>query len=259
MKINYFVAKNITSKKISYGFFSKIGGFSKNNFSSLNCNVTSGDNKYIVNKNIKVAQKALGLENKKIKFLKQTHSTEVKIINKKNLNKTINADGSITKDCNIVLAIITADCAPIFIFDLKNNFICSLHAGWKGCLNNIIKNAVIKINKQNISSRTLCAIVGPCLNKKNFEVDEEFKIFLLIKTQSIKIFLKKNLVKKKQHFDMRGLINFQLKSCLIDNISNISLDTYSNNDIFFSHRYSSHINSMPTGRMINLIGFKDSS
>ena len=43
---------------------------------------------------------------------------------------------------NVVLGILTADCAPIFIYDNKNKFICCVHSGWKGTLKNISKNAV---------------------------------------------------------------------------------------------------------------------
>ena len=57
---------------------------------------------------------------------------------------------------------------------------------------------------------------------------------------------------------MRGLINFQLQNCLIMTISNVNFDTYSNNNLFYSRRKSLHAGSLPTGRMINLIGFKDS-
>ena len=64
---------------------------------------------------------------------------------------TTDADGSITKDKSIVLAIMTADCAPIFIFDSDCSFICSLHIGWRGCLENIVKTAVYKIIKMRDS------------------------------------------------------------------------------------------------------------
>ena len=54
---------------------------------------------------------------------------------------------------------------------------------------------------------------------------------------------------------MRGLIQFQLKEMKIHNIHNVDIDTYSNEDIFFSHRRAKHKNLLPTGRMINIISF----
>jgi len=255
----YFAINNIKDRKIIHAFFSKKNGYSKNNFFSLNCSLNSKDNKKIVEKNIQLAKKILGISNKKIKFLNQNHSNKIAIIDNNNFDKKIIADGSITKNKNIALAILTADCAPIFIFNQSNTHICSLHAGWRGCLKNIIKESIKIMKKKNIKINELRAIVGPCLGKKNFEVDDIFKRNFLKKNNIYQKFFYINKKNKKIYFDMRGLINFQLKNEGVNKISNILLDTYSNDDLFFSQRRSSHKKTLPTGRMINIISFNDQS
>jgi len=254
---NYFVAEEIKTNKITYGFFSKEGGCSKDNYYSLNCSKSSGDNKKLVTKNINIAKKKLGLENCKLKLIRQIHSNKVEIIDQNNLNEKIIADGSITKNKNIALAIMTADCAPIFIFDPDCSFICCLHIGWKGCLTNIVKTAVKIISK--ITSQKLIAIVGPCLSKENFEVEQKFKNAFISQDLHYENFFSIKPKQQKPHFDMRGLINFQLKSCSVNKISNVAIDTYSNENLFFSHRRSSHLGTLPTGRLINIIGFRDAT
>jgi len=256
-KNNCFVAEDIKTKKITYGFFSKEGGCSKGNYDSLNCSKSSGDNKKLVTTNINIAKKKLGLEDSKLKLIRQIHSNKVEIIDQKNLNEKIVADGSITKNKNIALAIITADCAPIFIFDLDCSFICCLHIGWKGCLNNIVKIAVKIFAK--ITNHELIAIVGPCLSRENFEVEEKFKDVFITQNLHYENFFTIKSNQQKPHFDMRGLINYQLQSCSVNKISNVDIDTYSNKHLFFSHRRSSHLSTLPTGRLINLIGFRDVS
>ena len=256
---NYFIADDIKTDKITYGFFSKKGGCSTKNYYSLNCSVNSGDNKKLVEKNIQIAKTKLGLKNHELKLIKQNHSNKVEIISKKNLNEIINADGSITKNKKIALATITADCAPIFIFDLDYSFVCSLHAGWKGCLHNIVKNAVKKISKIQFKSQKLIAIIGPCLSKKNFEVTEKFKETFMNQDLKYEKFFSTKLNGYKYHFDMRGLINFQLQTCEIKKISNVIIDTYANKHLFYSHRRSSHNSEFPTGRLINMIGFKENT
>ena len=90
---------------------------------------------------------------------------------------------------NVVLGILTADCAPIFIYDNKKKFVCCLHSGWKGTLKNISKNAVNLFDKHKIKRKNITAIVGPCLNKKNYEVDRSFeKKFIKKKSKLFKIF-----------------------------------------------------------------------
>ena len=62
---------------ICYGFFTRLGGFSKNNYSSLNCNFSSKDNPQIIKKNIQFAMDLLSLKNKKLILPKQIHSNIV--------------------------------------------------------------------------------------------------------------------------------------------------------------------------------------
>ena len=70
-------------KHINYGFFTRLNGFSKGNFSSLNCSISSKDNTNIVKKNIKSAISFLKIKNKKLILPKQMHSNIVKNITKK--------------------------------------------------------------------------------------------------------------------------------------------------------------------------------
>ena len=140
-----FYSKNYSKSKIKFGFFTRFGGLSKNNYSSLNCSLSSGDNKKLVKENINIALKKIHLEKSSLKTVKQIHSNKVLEITNNNLNKKIECDGMITQDTNISLAILTADCCPIFIFDIESKFIACLHAGWKGVYKNIAKNALKKI------------------------------------------------------------------------------------------------------------------
>ena len=254
--IQYFKATKLIKNRVTYGFFSRKGGYSIKNYKSLNCNLKSDDSKTIVSKNIKLAIKNLNLKHSKIKFINQIHSSKVILINNHNINKSINADGSITMDKNISLAILTADCAPIFIYDTKNTFICALHSGWRGCLNNIISKAVKKLKIINKNNDEIVAIVGPCLQGNNFEVDENIKKLFLNKNFNYKSFFIKKNKTNKLNFDMRGLINYQLKNMSIDNIFNIDKDTYNNKDLFYSYRRSSNQGILSTARMINIIGFR---
>jgi copper oxidase (laccase) domain-containing protein len=62
---------------------------------------------------------------------------------------------------------------------------------------------------------------------------------------------------KKTLFNMRGLIQSQFNINLVKNVYHINFDTYENENLFFSHRRSTHDETLPTGRMINIIGFKN--
>jgi len=253
MKQNFYNSIKINNPKITFGFFTRKNGFSKQNFSSLNCSYDSGDIKKSVYQNILEAQKKLSFNNMKIKIIEQIHSNEVIFIDQKNFINKFQGDGIITQDKKINIAVLTADCCPIFLFDKEASFIACLHAGWKGTYSNIIKNAIIKIKKIQPNLKKIDAIIGPCLNKKNFEVSNSLQDkFTQLNPIYKKFFIGK---KNKIFFDMRGLLEFQLIQNRITSIENIDFDTYANKELFFSHRRSSQNANLPTGRMINIIGF----
>tara|TARA_B100001123_G_C15269357_1_gene1009689 strand:+ start:503 stop:1285 length:783 start_codon:yes stop_codon:yes gene_type:complete len=254
--IEYFTSSDFSNFKILYGFFTRNGGKSKKPFDSLNCSLNPKDNKNIVIENITLAKKTIGLEKTITKITKQIHGNHIEIINNNNINREIIADGSITQTKNISLAILTADCAPIFLVDINNNLICAIHSGWKGCLNNIIFESLIKIKRINKSLKNVIAIIGPCLNQNNFEVDKSIMYKFIKKNSDYKDFFKQNVINQKLYFDMRGLINHQLKESSITNTFHVNKDTYAEKNLFFSHRRAVHNGSIFTGRMINIIGFK---
>ena len=136
--------------------------------------------------------------------------------------------------------------------DDKNKFVCNLHSGWKGSLNNISQKAIKLFDKYQIKRKNLTAIVGPCLGVKNYEVDKNFqKRFIEKNIKYSKFFRYKN--KKKSYFNLRALINYQLSELGLKKIYNITRDTYSSESLFFSHRRSTHKGEKTTGRLINLI------
>ena len=94
--------------------------------------------------------------------------------------------------------------------------------------------------------------VGPCIGKKNYEVGYDlFKKFISLSKKNTKFFTKKNFF--KYLFDLRGFINQQLISLKITKIDNIKLDTFSNKNIFFSHRRSLVKQEKDYGRCISVI------
>ena len=134
----------------------------------------------------------MDVKKKKLILMYQTHSNNVVEIKKNNYKKKIKADAIVTKMRGIALGVVTADCVPIILFDINNKIIGCIHAGWKGAYLDIIKNTIIKIKKINSNSQ-IYACVGPCINKKNYEVDLIFFNKFIKKSKNFKkYFSKKN-------------------------------------------------------------------
>ena len=119
-------------------------------------------------------------------------------------------------------------------------------------MNNISQKAIKLFDRYQIKRKKLTAIVGPCLGVKNYEVDKNFQNrFTKKNIKYAKFFRYKN--KKKSYFNLRALINYQLSELGLKKIYNINRDTYSNKNLFFSHRRTTRKSKKTTGRLINLI------
>ena len=182
-------------KQIKHCFFSRKNGFSKGIYKGLNCGKGSNDNKKNINKNLNYVAKKMGSEKTKLILMHQTHSNQVIEIKKNNYKKKILADAMITKMNGIVLGVLTADCVPIIVYDAKNKIIGCIHAGWKGALSGIIKNTINKIKKNN-SNNKIYASIGPCINKKSYEVDKNFYKKFISKSKNNKIYFSKKIEQK---------------------------------------------------------------
>ncbi len=237
-------------KKINHYFFSRKKGFSKGIYKSLNCGKGSKDNKKNIFKNLNFVAKEMKVEKSKLKLMYQTHSNKVIEIKKENLKKKISADAMITRMKGVALSVLTADCVPIIVYDLKNEVIGCIHAGWKGALFGIIEKTIIKIKSLN-SNNKIYACVGPCIAKKNYEVDLIFfKKFIKRSKKNKKYFSKKNEFKK--FFDLRKFVADKLlKSNVI--VDHIHRDTFSERNNFFSYRRSKKLLEKDYGRCISAV------
>tara|TARA_B100001093_G_scaffold428938_1_gene423937 strand:- start:2152 stop:2907 length:756 start_codon:yes stop_codon:yes gene_type:complete len=237
-------------KKINHCFFSKKGGFSKGIYRSLNCGMGSNDSKKAVNKNLSLVSKKMKVDLKKLSLMQQTHSNKVIIINKKNNLKKFNSDALVTKMKGVALGVVTADCVPIILYDIKNQIIGCIHAGWKGAFNGIVENTVKKFKKLN-SNNKIFASIGPCIGQKSYEVDLVFYKKFILESKKNKIyFLKKN--KDKRLFNLRKYVGDKLAKLNVK-VNHVNHDTFKEKNRFFSYRRSQKLHEKDYGRCISII------
>ena len=86
------------------------------------------------------------------------------------------ADAYITDEKNLPIAIRTADCVPIFIYDPKLRVIGLAHAGWRGTYKTIAAKTARKM-MEKFSSRAedLKVVLGPSIRECCYKVGEEFR------------------------------------------------------------------------------------
>ena len=249
----FFSSKLKKFKNIKHCFFSRENGFSKGLYKSLNCGLGSNDEKKDIFKNLKFVSKKISCDKDSLITLNQMHTN--KVINFKNYESVKNkltGDAIVTKVKNIGIGILTADCASVLFYDPKKKIIGCAHAGWKGALKGIIFNTVNKFKELKSKNEDLIAIVGPCIDKKNYQVRSDFLRRFINQNKKNKKFFSK-VGNNEYLFDLRAYINEQLSILNIKNIENIELDTFSESKFFYSYRRSGLNKEKDYGRCISVI------
>ena len=161
------------------------------------------------------------------------------------------ADAVITDIPRLPIGILTADCAPILIFDKQKKMVAAIHAGWKGAYRGIISKVINFMIKKSCEKKNMIAVIGPCIAQKSYNVKEDFKRKFLKKDKKNKVFFKKR--KNLIYFDLSKYVKLQLKLMKIANLETINIDTFPKKNNFFSARRSLRLNHDDYGRNISLI------
>jgi polyphenol oxidase len=147
-------------------------GFNRTAPFFFNMSLTVGDYEKDVWENRNHFIEELGLQKGQVAFQRQIHSDIVTFIDAPLFAGE--SDAMITNKKMTGLAVSTADCTPVFIYDKINKVIAGVHAGWRGTEKRIVEK-VLNTLSDKYKSRTenLYAFVGPSISAANYEVGEE--------------------------------------------------------------------------------------
>ena len=245
--------KLLKHKEISHGFFNKLGGKSIGIYKSLNCGPGSKDKKNKIKENLKIVKNRIDKKSKDIFLLHQFHSNKFVFIGKnfKFNKKKIKADAIITNQKKLPIAVLTADCVPILLYDSKKKIIAAIHAGWKGSFKEIIKKVIDFMLSKGCKENSITAAIGPCIQQNSYNVGNEFKKRFIKRNSNNRIFFKrkKNII----YFDLPNFVKSQLQSYKITKIDRINIDTFVKKNNFFSARQSLKLKHDDYGRNISII------
>jgi len=249
----FFSSKLNKYKNLKHCFFSRKNGVSKGHYESLNCGLGSRDEKTNVLKNLKFVSEKISCNEKFLITLNQKHSNQViHFKNENDIKNKLSGDAIVCEAKNVGIGILAADCAPILFYDPVKKIIGCAHAGWKGALRGVVRNIVKKFNELNSNVNDLIAVIGPCISKKSYEVEKDFFNEFIIQNEKNEIFFEIN-DNKKYFFDLRAYINNEISDLKIKNVENIDMDTFSNDEYFYSYRRSLLNKEKDYGRCISVI------
>lgn len=169
-----------------------------------------------------------------------------------------NADAVISRQKQTALAIMTADCVPIALFDDDGQIAC-IHAGWQGLAAGVIAQTVQKM-------RNAQAYIGVAISQANYEIPRKLADKIMADCVS------QGLVANDAHdmfdwlcqasnspdkvwFDVPMLARLQLRKCGVHILNGDVADSVCSyaDERFYSHRRATHRQQKATGRMAMII------
>ena len=233
---------------IKHAVFTRLSGYSRPPFESLNVALNVGDDPKNVKKNRKAIAQCLGMD--ELVFVNQVHGANIISLKKENtakatLSKQQEGDALVTDIPGKSIAIQVADCQPVLLYEPARNVIAVVHSGWRGSIQNIIGRTIqcMKYEFGCTPEKIVGGIgpsLGPCCGEfihYKKEIPEEFWIH---KTGN-------------NHFDFWAISSEQLckAGVLPENIHISGLCTRCRTNYFYSFRGQG-----TTGRLAGAIGLK---
>jgi polyphenol oxidase len=267
-----------------HGFSTRVGGFSKPyGGRTLNLGFTTHDSRASVERNRQAFATAVGAKKKRgvpwpLVTVRQIHSDIIHCVSGVP-EKPLAGDGLVTKTPEILLAVLTADCLPIILADIRQRAVGVFHAGWRGTVKRIVEKGVGEMRRHFDSQpsdlkaaigpgiRGCCCRVGPevrnafesqfrygsslfRVTKETDEIHEKYPLLFLTSRAPGHSELPEQTFLDLAEANRRQLLD---AGVLPRNISEVVVCTACRTDILFSHRGEHGV----TGRMMAVAGISE--
>ncbi len=242
--------------KLLHGFLGRRGGKSSGAFLGLNVSLNVGDDPQIVKDNICDLKRAVGVHDLRIVTMKQVHGDRIVEVQDKSQKEVGEADGMVTKEKEVFLGILTADCVPVLFCAPEAKVVAVVHAGWRGTLLGLAPKMVSHLkNRFGVESSSIEAALGPAIGPCCYEIGADVADPVQKKWGALaNKALRTN--EGKTFLDLKGLNTALLQESGIpaENISQVGSCTACSTEDFFSYRRDGG----KTGRQISFIGWLSS-
>lgn len=165
---------------VRHAFSTRLGGVSKDEFTSMNLSFNRGDSDENVHENYRRICKAVGCTYEGLVASAQDHHTNIRRVTAQDKGIGIwrprdmqSVDGLLTNEAGITLVTYYADCVPLFFLDPIKKVIGLAHAGWRGTVAGIGAKMISRMEEEfGCNAKDIIAAVGPSIGPCCYEVDE---------------------------------------------------------------------------------------
>ena len=238
---------------VPHGFLGRRGGVSDGMVAGLNAGLGSADDPAAVAENRRRAAAAV-LPGAALLGLYQIHSAEAVVVTLPYVDDARpRADALVTDRPGLLLGILTADCAPVLFADRDAGVVAAAHAGWKGALGGVTDATLAAMETLGARRERIVAAIGPCIARASYEVDDGFlRTFAEADAANERFFADGRA--GHHQFDLEAYVAHRLAAAGVTRIEALGLDTYGDEERFYSFRRATHRGEADYGRQISVIG-----
>ena len=157
---------------LRHGFSTRMGGVSAAyGREELNLGFTKDDDAAAVARNRELVVQAVEGGGPLV-TVRQVHGVEVHVAG----DGLLVGDGMMTAERGLLLGIMTADCVPVLVADVKRRVVAGFHAGWRGTAGGIVELGIARMGEEfGCKAEDLVAAVGPSIGVCCYRVGGELR------------------------------------------------------------------------------------
>jgi YfiH family protein len=177
------VAEDLLGAGIVAAFTGRVGGASAPPHATLNLGTRVGDDLRRVLANRRRVATVLGLAGRPWALARQVHGARVLRVAAAGLGQGPpeakaplgEADGLVTAEPGLLLAVLTADCAPVLLADPAAGVVGAVHGGWRGLAAGVVEAGVAAMAALGADPAACVGLVGPAIGGCCYEVGPEVR------------------------------------------------------------------------------------
>jgi hypothetical protein len=173
--------------------------------------------------------------------VKQVHGTDALVLDRP-LTKSDQFPGGwdavVTDQPGVTVAVRTADCVPVLVYDPRRRVVAAIHAGWRGTVAGIVPKTMTLMATRFGSRRSDLRIsIGPSAGPCCYEVDDPVLSELRVGLPDWQSVVR-DYQGHKARLDLKALIRRQVEEEGVSalSVSSVNLCTICHEDLFYSYR-----------------------
>ena len=242
---------------LSHAFFTREGGVSEGVYASLNGGVGSRDDPEAVAENRRRMAEALGVAPDRLLIPFQVHSDLAIAVDAPwAADDRPHVDGLVTRTPGLAIGVAGADCGTVLFADPEAHVIGACHSGWKGALNDVVGATVAAMEEIGAERSNIVAVLGPTIAQESYEVGPEFMERFTDASDAYARFFEPAPAEGHSQFDLPGFIAMRCREAGVGQVQDLGLDTYADEQRFFSYRRGTHRGDPDYGRLVAAIAIR---